>query len=90
MRLADILAAELDHWADTTACYVQDPTMTAFPCTTAPLGVDEADGMWLIETKIDFNVDAPLVYSEILAEDADRAIVVRWEWEAARAKLVQP
>lgn len=90
MRLADILAAELEQWADTTACYVQGPTKTAFPCTTVPLGVDEVDGMWLIDTKIDFNVDAPLVHSEILADDADHAIVARWEWEAARAKQAQP
>jgi len=90
MRLVDILAAELEQWADTTACYVQDSTMVAWPCTTVPLSYDCAEGMWLIETKIDFSVEASLVHSETLAEDADRAVVARWEWEAARAKQVQP
>lgn len=90
MRLAEILAAELEHWADTTACYVQDQTMVAFPAVCVPLAYDCAVGMWDLETKVDFNDEAAIVYSEVLATDSTTAIVVRWEWEAARAKLVQP
>lgn len=86
MKLVDILARDLNRWADTTKAYVQDANGDIWPCTSRP----KLDGgSWLAKsngTYIDQSEEAEHFPYHELSEDWSRAIVTREDWIEARSK----
>ena len=85
MKLVELLAKELEEWADTTLCYTQDSDGNAFPWVTHPTFFQK-DGVWVGTNQLDQNPDALVVDGE-LSSDYASAVVTKEMWLAERNKL---
>lgn len=85
MKLIELLVKDLEMWADTTLCYVQDSNGDVWPCIDTP---EFDEGAWVGPGGkfIDQNEEARHIPSHetVTADDHSTAIVTRDEWEAAR------
>ena len=80
MKLVKLLAKELETWAITTVCYVQDPCGSVWPCKIKP----NFDGCeWIGDEVIDQNDDAPSL-TVSLSSDYASAVVTKSMWQAER------
>lgn len=80
MKLVKLLAKELETWAITTVCYVQDPCGSVWPCKIKP----NFDGCeWIGDEVIDQNYDAPYL-TVSLSSDYASAVVTKSMWQAER------
>lgn len=77
MKLVELLARDLDKWADTTLCYTQDVNGRVYPWLVTPYF---KDGEWFSTGgDIDGNLDAELVHGEICS-DFDTVIITKELW----------
>jgi len=80
MKLVELLAAKLENWADTTACYVQDPNGVVYPCVSTP----EFCNQWAGASGfIDQNNEAISTKMD-LSSDYSTAIIKKAQWQAER------
>lgn len=80
MKLVELLADKLENWADTTACYVQDPNGIVYPCISTP----EFSDQWIgAGGFIDHNDEA--ISTEMdLSTDYSTAIINKAQWQSER------
>ena len=87
MKLVEMLARELDHWAETTSCYTQDRTGIAWPWTGDSIPTYTTSWENTHGSNIDQNDAAIMLDLSSVADDHSTAIITRAEWEAEIARI---
>lgn len=81
MKLAEMLAKELEEWPEGVGCYAQDWDSCCYGWTTAELYNE--NGLWYSGK----GCVVEAIGVRILADDYDTAIVTKEMWEVARKEL---
>lgn len=88
MKLVELLARDLESWADTTVCYVQDPCGKVWPCMETAF---RDQNSWCGDHGLIDQSDAAAYFEKAATcEDHDSAIVTREQWDFERNKISQP